>query len=82
MRTRLLVSALFAFATLAVLVSVAWAGSSFQRSAPVAVIAGSTYPWVQPVWSRGARGVISVTLPRVIPSAVTQPPAWIMASWK
>jgi len=41
-----------------------------------AMLPGSAYPWVQPVW-RTVNGVVVVTLPRTIGSANTQPPAWV-----
>ena len=43
-----------------------------------AMLPGSAYPWVQPVW-RTVNGVVVVTLPRTIGSANTQPPAWVFS---
>ncbi len=41
-----------------------------------AMLGGSTYPWVVPLWTR-VGGVVRPTLPRAIRVANTMPPAWI-----
>ena len=43
-----------------------------------AMLAGSAYPWVQPVW-RTVHGVVIVTLPRTVATVSTQPPAWVLS---
>lgn len=43
-----------------------------------AMLPGSAYPWVQPVFQT-AHGVVVVTLPRTIVTANTQPPAWVLS---
>jgi len=92
MRTKLvLLVLLVAFAALALVVSTAAARPGPRRppqpttpraAKPVpktaAMLPGSAYPWVQPVW-RTVHGVVVVTLPRVIGSANTQPPAWVFS---
>ncbi|HUZ15405.1 MAG TPA: hypothetical protein VMU72_04410 [Gaiellaceae bacterium] len=80
MRTKLvLVVLLVSFAALALGVS---AAKPVPAAAPVVktavMLPGSAYPWVQPVW-RTVNGVVVVTLPRVIGSANTQPPAWVFS---
>jgi hypothetical protein len=80
MRTKLvLVALLVSFAALAVF---AGAASPARATVPVvktaAMLPGAAYPWVQPVW-RTVHGVVIVTLPRVIVTANTQPPAWVFS---
>jgi hypothetical protein len=43
-----------------------------------AMLPGSAYPWVQPIWQT-IDGVVVVTLPRTIATANTQPPAWVLS---
>jgi hypothetical protein len=43
-----------------------------------AMLAGSAYPWVQPVWQT-VHGVVVVKPPRTIVTANTQPPAWVFS---
>ena len=43
-----------------------------------AMLGGSAYPWVQPIWQT-ADGVVVVTLPRTIATTNTQPPAWVLS---
>lgn len=83
MRTRRLVSVpLVAFAALAFLVGTAIAKPSGPLGpapvSPVATLPGSTYPWVQPVWTR-VDGITLVTIPLATHTEFTQPPAWVSA---
>jgi hypothetical protein len=43
-----------------------------------AMLGGSAYPWVQPVW-QSLDGVVIVKLPQTIVTAYTQPSAWVLA---
>lgn len=44
----------------------------------VAMLGGSAYPWVQPMWQT-VDGIVVVTVPRTIATASTQPPAWVLS---
>ena len=43
-----------------------------------AMLAGSAYPWVQPLWQT-VDGVVHVTAPPTIVMLSTQPPAWVLS---
>ena len=43
-----------------------------------AMLAGSTYPWVQPMWQT-VHGVIVVTVPQTTTAVSTQPSPWVLS---